>query len=841
MTHYLKNFSVSGPTPSALPSFDVILHSVRVHLVEQVRCEAKAHHDSLSDADMENETVNLAAYCYLTGFLLKGSLQGGVDGSHFQLGLQTLTAGLNNMPTPQKTQDRSAVCFSLNDVQGNFMQRKLVISGGTFMTQIAPSDLEYIAVLIFAIKEDVANIHTSFKRWRTHSSNSFPTLVRRLLVHTKDHAIVDPLSVVQPSFLIQQGLPHALRTNTLFKFLFHLRCALRTCGPLVHQDDVHEQDEQSLLTLCLSNLMADSDEKVYHSPWEILRLSKSPSLPKPSFAITFGSCSLGSLQFTVLPLLPSSSSQFTATTLRFQYQPPLPVVTHSASHELPTDHCTNLTIVVAAAEDFSLVISPRLLDFAKRIVRVLRHYPIGTTPTTRTFKMPSVQSLGTVSVQIGNLNIQARAENLNFELGGSFLNLYSFVSLRPDGGVYSGNNTVTFNDLYIRARSTKTNMNVHVHDEDILASLTFAKGNFSAIQQSDKLSDSLRLVFSLEHILLDVPRSAVRLYRFIEEWKADFLSGFEMAAGNLISEIKGQHIPVDSSSSSVPRVLPRNLLLNGTIASCGITLQIMRGTWLSWTHRDIAGFVSSMPNPTTKWLRSFGLQLQSQVLTIYHKSRSMNISSTTPHVKLTLPALTLSGQQNKNGVDLLAALAFANFMLKPSHWDSLLAVQQKFGRDFTDLMDLIQTRRVRPSSPESPKVASTINEYSVHAIIKGFRVGLEGPSSTFHLECENVVGDVTQRDGHLRWRIQHRDIALSLAPRTGTTTSKHVFDRNRKSAFIIIDVAISADPDRLQVLVPKIQAVMQPSSIGELGDFIDYYQVLGLPSVCIARVLPIFR
>ncbi|KAI6157760.1 hypothetical protein BKA82DRAFT_130576 [Pisolithus tinctorius] len=821
MCQHLRNFTESGiPSDSVLPSFDINLHSLHVQLVEQVHCKVNLDQPS-SSVVPDNGCVDLTAYCSLTGLLFKCAPQN--RSANFQLDCQALYAGLSS-PSGVPTASHPEYSLSLDSIQANYISGRLVICSEKLMTQIGPSDPEHIVALLLATKVNFERLAATYEDWQLALSSCFPTLVRQVLSRAKERTVVDPLSVMQPSFLVQRGLPDALRRDPHFKFLFHMRSVLRLCGPLLpaNKEVPGEMDDQDLLRTCLLNIMVDVDDLTHSSLGQMMYPMEKTTTPQMALAMTSASCRIGSLRFAVLSNTPTSQSYLATTTLYLEYRSD----SQAAAHLLPQDPSTSLltsqSCIVATAANISLVVSPRLIDFAQRIVRVRKHYDMGFNRGSSASVVPSHVI---VLVQVGNLDARAAAENIIFELGGSSLDLCSSALTRSDAGMDSTNHICTFGSLHVRAQSREGDTNVLAPERGSLASLTFVKGSFNVIQRSDRTSNTLRLVFSLDDIILSVPRSAIRLYRFIEEWKADFLPAFGIAAESLISEIKGNQTSLDLPASHAEKHQDPNVLFNGTIGTCNVTLQIMRGTWLSWTVRNSTAFVASVPYATTKRQRTFGLQVQSQTLAISYKSRSMDDGTEVPRVKVVLPALALTGHQGKDNVDLLAALEFANVKLKPSHWDSLLVVQQKFGRDFTDLMDLIEeTRRTRPMDPEIARPESKPSRYNVQVNLKGFRIGLEGPASTFYLECENVVGGITKRGGYAAWKIALRDIALSLAPGSGEAKPEHAFDRNHKSAFIIIDVSVAAEGDRLDVSIPKIQAVMQPSSISELGDFIDHHR-----------------
>jgi hypothetical protein len=177
---------------------------------------------------------------------------------------------------------------------------------------------------------------------------------------------------------------------------------------------------------------------------------------------------------------------------------------------------------------------------------------------------------------------------------------------------------------------------------------------------------------------------------------------------------------------------------------------------------------------------------------------------------------------------------FFQLIVKPSHWDTLLVVQQKFGQDFNDLVSLVEeTRRKRAAPVKRLSTVPTSLNYSGFLKMRGFRIGLEGISSTLFLECMDIGGGINNDIGRA-WNVGLSDLALSLAPRTSSGTLASGFNRNHRSAFVIIDFQASAGSRRsgavegqaLRVSVTKIHAIMQPSSIGEVGDFIDHLQVM---------------
>ena len=744
------------------------------------------------------------------------------------IGLRTLppsTGVILESPPPE-------FCLSVYTLQASHARNHVEISASNFTVQMGPSDPEYIASLLLAAKNRAGTLSKIYQEWRSRFTTSLLALVRHILWLTRDDALVDPLSVIQPSFLVQRGLPHAVRTNGPLKFLFHLRQCLQQYDLTSDSEQWSgDQEVRQLIKSRLANLMVDLDtlDEVDTNPWDLLFPPENPSPAEPSSAPPSVTCGIGTMHLTILSISSKSHSYITSSMLRFQYQPNPLVQFHSTSHtSLPTQ--TTQQIAIFSVADVSLIASPHLVDFARGAIRVNTYWQNDSTSDGNPTQATRPPSQTILVAHVGSMNIRAGAENLTFEVTGSSLDLSSSSLVRPDIGTESASGVLTFSDIHVRARSKRADAGIS--EQDILASLALANGRIDAAQCHDVASKTLRVIFGLEEILVSVPRSALRLYRFVEEWRADFLPGVEATAETLVSELKRNSMSTVSKPSVAHSTeqLSTILHVNGRVARLGVTLQVMRGTWLSWTVEDTTAFVSSSPTSPSKRTYDFGLQLGSQGFTVTYKSRNVENSAGSPRVKFILPALALTGHQRKGGIELLGALDFVNIMIKPTHMDTLLVVQQKFGQDFTDLLDLIQETRQKHCAVSDPKQATgTIGKFIAHVNVKGFRLGLEGPSSVFHLECQDVWGDITKEDDKLEWKIQLRNLALSLAPRTGVASHEYGFDVNEKSAFVIIDITTSANDGVLKISVPKIHAVMQPSSISELGDFIDYHQVWILP------------
>ena len=826
LARQLSNF-VSSEKGVSSPStaLDILVHSVRMRVLEQIFLNKS------SNGPEDGQAVDVVLHNTVTNLHVQTIPQAQRTVVSVRTTFDELSIGLGRLPPLPGAileSPRPEFYLSAYTFQASHAHSHVDISAGNFIVQMGPSDPEYIASLLFAAKDHAEILSNIYQEWRTKFSTSSLTLIRRILWLTRDKALVDPLSIIQPSFLVQRGLPHAVRTNGPLKFFFHLRLFLRLCDLTSESEQWNgDQEVRRLIRSRLDNLVVDLDspDEMNTNPWDLLFPPENPRPARPFSALLSVIFGIGATHLTILSVSSKSHSYITSSMLRFRYQSSPLIQFHSTSHtSLPTQ--ITQQVAVFSVADVSLAASPQLVDFAQGAIRIKKYWQNDTTPDGPPSQATRPTSQTILVAHVGSMNIRAGAENLTFEVTGSLLDFSSSSLVRPDIGTESASGVFVFKNIHVRARSKGTD--IGIPEQDILASLALANGRINAAQRHDIVSKTLRVVFGLDEILVSVPRSAIRLYRFVEEWRADFLPSVEATAETLVSELKRNSMSTVSKPSLARNTerLSTVLHVNGRVARLGVTLQVMRGTWLSWTVEDTTGLVSSSPTSPSKRMYDFGLQLGSQGFTITYKSRSTENSSGSPRVKFILPALTLTGHQRKGGIELLGALDFVNIMIKPSHMDTLLVVQQKFGQDFTDLLDLIRETRQKHSAVSEPKRPTGMpSKIIVHINVKGFRLGLEGPSSVFHLECQDVWGDIGKEDDQLEWKVQLRNLALSLAPRTGISSREYGFDLNEKSAFVIIDITSSANDGVLKVSVPKIHAVMQPSSISELGDFIDYHQV----------------
>ncbi|KAI0058067.1 hypothetical protein BV25DRAFT_1994498 [Artomyces pyxidatus] len=742
--------------------------------------------------------------------------------------------------------------------------KRVDVSNGSLEMSLEHVAVEYALSVVSAYMGPTLQALQDRRRLREHELSVARVRIHQILVWSQEHSVVDPLSTIQPSYLIQTGRPHDLRTNAGNKVLVYLRSCLRFLEPEQHQavrelqlGDRPEVSRETIIELLESQLTGLVTEGDFSTLVDTDLLSELYAAPDQKHATveklydtSIEAINISSQNIKLSILDPSHATASDVTI------GPISVVAGLRKSELlppvPTKHAKDITshrdkvrpkfehlMLAITLDSIEVFILPHLLYFAERILLLRRRVGGLPTSTPDHTSRPSSRILPAMdavycdlTVSLNHLRLQAAAEKLVLVLDISRLAFVSSLYLRlfanPQGRFdMSANSSLIVDAMSLEARSSANRSAPSSQDALAVITIRNAKAN-GVVRQELALSSTVRAVLVMDDLRLSVPRSAIRLSRFIEEWRADFLPGIEKTLQTLLTEVRPEPKARSSPAPAQPRLPTIHLQLS--LVSFGIFLHVMPGTWLSWESFNIVTYLRLGLTNSRKLSPSFGLRLSSQRISIMSMSSDGIDASPTERLKLDLPSLTVTGRYENHGVHALASVGLFRAIVKPSYWDTLLSVQQKFGQDFNDLLHfLADARRKRPVKAKQQDVGPS--KFTLHGglvKVKGFRIGLEGHSSTVFLECQDINGGYKIEDGKI-WHLNVTGLALSLAPRAYASARTAVFNGNHRSAFVIIDFKAkvrhrSNGEKDVQVVVQKTHAVLQPSSIGEIGDFIDHLQ-----------------
>ncbi|KAH7874742.1 uncharacterized protein C8R40DRAFT_1171340 [Lentinula edodes] len=742
-----------------------------------------------------------------------------------------------------------ALSFSVLEFQTTLFKDNHEFSCAKLTAELSHSLPSLLISVANAVEGDLPRLVRLRKRASESSSNVIRSTIYHILHSSSNELVIDPLSTIQPSFLVQVGLPQMLRVDPAFRFLFHLRDCLwrlREVNPTWDMDRIEAQKVTiDDVTPLLRDRLLALDPDAYHTS----RLeSLQPLLPfiKPAtnrrkdethFSFSYVSIKLNSVELKVAdsenrtPCQISLSDMFSGLRLRHhqlldeedEFRRLAASQTSLRSKSPDLVQRASVSIVLG---DIQTTVYPYLINFVQEIIRAQK-LNAGASSAKKLkrarFKPFNVVYIHAV-LTIKRFRLRASAEKLTFEFGISELRHSSTVLIHHHSKKQSMNHSLLFTEMFIKARATS-----EPHEHDDLASLTIADSLLSSVMRNETLDQSIKLAFNLKALRFSVPRSALRLYHFVEQWRADFLSGIESTVQALILEVNKpstNNARLPQSHSTFPK--SSTLQIDGQVSCAGIYLRVMHDTWLSWEVNDISLFLNSLARARQR-SHEFGLQLSSQLFAVSTESSEPSYKT---RVKFEFPPTLLSGHIDQSSIRITSFIHFLELKVKPSYWDTLLAVQQKFGQDFNDLLVVIQQTRSKrfpapPASLSKPET-TTQTDFSVFVQMEGFRIGFEGRSSVLYLECPGIRSKF-EGVPEKAWSVVVTDLALSLAPRLSMTPHSFGLNRHQRSAFVIIDFKIQSESqgsgsEALEVVVTKIHAVMQPSSIGEMGDFIDELQ-----------------
>ncbi|KAG7440025.1 uncharacterized protein BT62DRAFT_646663 [Guyanagaster necrorhizus] len=844
MSGYLGSFSKSWKYQKRV-LLDVAVPSLRLLVLRHLDLPSSNPTGVMSSIDLR-----LMGF-YVRGFTQRriGTLTAGSDG----LGITLDTVGR------AEKMEKAFATISTSEIDIHWNGKDLDASFGSLTMTVSHRCPEYLMALTLALVRDAKELQALFTKWKSIFTQPKLRVVHWVLTMTGEDTIMDPLSAIQPLYLIQSGTPHQLRTDVTFRFLFHLRNHLW-----------HIQNERKLTLpdpnrcVKLEDIVPDLEARlriVDPDAYQMQRLTSLeplfPSLRQYSGSIDAKGLGHAFTSFTIRILHASAqvedpegphssgvSVQNLRLGVRVRY---LDLINPPRS---PSESNSDMSIgqysrdmIQAFYTQFSLdttvvTIYPHVVGFMQAFLRVQRNKKSfgtcerGDVETRSRQSKASVRRTVTatkieVDASVQSFRVHAIASNITFEYGLNALR-YSSNTMFDNTRDISMNHSLLFTDIYIRARSP-SDMSVE-NGQDILAALTLSGGKLNTIIRQEITSAmKVRLIFVADKLNFTVPRSALRLYRFFQEWRNDFVVGIESSVRELLVELRPS--PRQPTSPAPPSSRASILFqINGNLGAFGVLLQVMHGTWISWEMNDTTMHMSTTPPLSSHKL--FGLQVGSQIFTVSSKSDARDVLPNS-RVKLGLPPLSLSGRFDGSCIRAILLAEFLELKVKPSHWDTLMAVQQKFGQDFNDLLALVQETRLKQtySAPQKPVTAISSTKVVLAVKINGFRIGLEGLSSTVYLECKDISGGLDDMSGRA-WSMTLSGLALSLAPLAALEPRSTSFSRDHRSAFVTTDFKIMSRSrtdetilgDTLQISVTKIHAVMQPSSIGEVGDFIDDMQ-----------------
>ncbi|EJD45633.1 hypothetical protein AURDEDRAFT_165486 [Auricularia subglabra TFB-10046 SS5] len=762
----------------------------------------------------------------------------------------------------------------------SFTSGRSSLQAGDFVLKFQQRSSEAVIGTAACIVRSIRQISARRKDREMHIQKWFRRfVVLSMTVSRHKPGITDPLSQAQPSFLLHSGHPIAIRADALWRFLLHLRYTLRffsnderaslrrQCefSADIQDDDVRSVHEVLQRRLGEWSSEAD-DEGPYWTPlYALLRPeTQTPSGMHPSspsktaansalralplsFTLTTGTVSMSLLHSDDLandlvtgPVHMSFNrrdcsliTQTNATTTSLV----------SANRSARDIALPSPTIVqLYGALDFHSIhsrVSPTLIPFALHLLRMVRGFagefkPVSRASDTREqgrqASLPSGLQVirAEMAIRFRDIVFSASAQHIALQIRLHELRLAAAISMSVQLGnlalgSLSSSAAINFQQLELAAKDLRHAGETSVDARDILASLVFTDASLSCgAATRNEQSPKLHGAFSLGGLQLSIPRSVMRLYKLIDEWRVQFLPDLEQMIQSLVSELDRK----PKAKSRVRVQTPSSMVfdLHALLTHMRVTLHVMHGTWLCWDFGDVIGHIQNSRGHASPAGLAFGLEIGGQKISVGSSCSLAEEAS----AKLSLPSCRVSGTSDDKELSCRAVVDDLRVTFKPKHMDDILAIQQKFGSDFNDLLDLVaETRRNRPAAlRRTPVKDATPWHYDVSVNMTTVRLGIAGRSTVQYFIASNVTGGMTNLEVR-KWHLSISNVGLCLVHNSPDRGSP--FELTSALAYILLDVRMTTIredgmPDSVQIDLPRLHAVMQPSSIGELGDLVDYIQ-----------------
>ncbi|KAG8914693.1 hypothetical protein FRC00_011419 [Tulasnella sp. 408] len=666
--------------------------------------------------------------------------------------------------------------------------------------------------------------------------------VLRLYPHTS--VWTDPLSWTQASFIVKSGLPAKLRADLSWKIIAHIRHRLRDMdgATLLALTDRIEQASvspspavQELSTLLADQHWLDWAAETEHrkpKPPVLQAILYAPSPAAEAVDTVLRSAllnmELGRMGCTVLGS-DGGSNTFSIGPVSGRFKVERRVL-QSGQQEGKNDPEVLHMAALLSVKNLTIWMQPSLLPFLSEVLRVQRtasrHGAVPKAVEKRNNPpMPMtaeiIVSLESASLEASALKIilEARSKAVSFSLTAE-------RNLLPDRALGAAV-TLGVEEFRIGTKATPIGSKIAA-DQDTLAEWIARGCSLSILVRETTTDRDLSVILGQDAFLIHVPRSALKLYHFFREWRMEYKSKYDIMVRDLFAELERPAPARTQVQTSTPSK-KQTYKMDISLKRAQILLQVMHGTWLSWEISNT--FAQSQGQHFESLSLTFAVDLASQVIDIISQQ-----TDTSPEFAIRLPLPRFGASGNFSPRQFMSSVVLGRFdiKIKPQYVDDILAIQQKFGSDFAELLDLYTQKRSTVESPVEPPSATTLSISTKLSLrLEGFGISLEGPSSTQYLNIAAIEGSAGSDPGHgLIWDATVWSVSLSLAHHSTPHAARSALDRRFRSAYM--DIAFTANNHRpegasdtdkyLQVRVSHVHAVMQAAAVGELGDLIDYVQ-----------------
>ena len=250
-------------------TFDVSLPDASIFILQHV-----AMSDGLPDINKAMESPNIPSNlditavanlrisgAHLVGYLtpefnnFKGSIDKVIVALDTSIDKRTLTSSLP---------DSTIFQFILTSLTMQLSRRSLSATLTEILIRVGHRGPELITATLIALVSTGTQVARLVQGLKSYDSMTNRAIVRGILMASGKKPVIDPLSTIQPSYLVQTGTPHLLRTELKFKLFYHLRDCVwdvkdqgNVCWPAADFETISAEELMSLVEARL--ILLDQD------------------------------------------------------------------------------------------------------------------------------------------------------------------------------------------------------------------------------------------------------------------------------------------------------------------------------------------------------------------------------------------------------------------------------------------------------------------------------------------------------------------------------------------------------------------------------------------------------
>lgn len=375
---------------------------------------------------------------------------------------------------------------------------------------------------------------------------------------------------------------------------------------------------------------------------------------------------------------------------------------------------------------------------------------------------------------------------------------------------------------------------------------------------------SLRLFVALRALYIRVPRDAIRVYEYVENWRTHTLPTYDSLLTELRQGLDDIHL-VAIEQDKPPKTSFIELLsakarlgLQVVIPIIGLEVQAIPTLRMGYYLRNVllhASTEDGAKGGIALGAVDAGGSIGSQTIRFTPIAETQQqLNNLPPETSFDLPMFRLKASLDGlpcRKVSLLGTIDLVTITLTSAVLDNILTVQNRFGNDVDELLSAINTKRARlaavgEEAPPKKLVVRSEIRWDARIALQGVKIGVEGPQSTQWIEAELLEGyassSIAETSTVLHWEASVQDLALSLSQKITSHPSYSTSqDRRYRLAFFRLDLTVgnsiinlpelpaasvygNDQAPHLHIRFSRIHAVLQPSAVDALGDLIDHFE-----------------